>query len=160
LVQHINPAGSTSEFPGRRFAIIVSTYHELVTDRLREGAIQTLRDHRIADELIDIVRVPGAWELALAASEALKTGRYAGVICLGAVIRGETTHDQHINRFVSHALGQLSLDTGIPVGFGLLTCQSFQQAHERAGGKVGNKGQEAALAMLEMVHLCDRLQQQ
>jgi len=129
----------------------------MITGKLLDGAIETLRDHKISEEKIDVVRAPGAWELALAAKQVVETGRYAGVVCLGAVIRGETTHDQHINRFVSQAIGQLSLDSGLPVAFGLLTCNTLEQAHERAGGKVGNKGNEATLAMLEMVCLSDRI---
>ena len=81
------------------------------------------------------------------------------VLCLGLVLTGETTHDQHINRFVSQAVGELSLQSGVPIAFGLLTCNTFEQAHERSGGKVGNKGHEATQAMLEMVHLCDRMQE-
>ena len=109
-----------------------------------------------ADHL-DVVRVPGAWEICLATKQLAATGRYAGLICLGAVVRGETTHDQHINRFVSQAIGQLSLEFNLPIGFGVLTCNSFQQAQERSGGSVGNKGHEAALAMLEMVQLAGQV---
>lgn len=156
MVNEINPAGEKADFTGKRFAVIVSSYNDMITGKLRDGAIETLRDHHIADEKIDVVRVPGAWELALGAKHAVDTGLYAGIVCLGAVIRGETTHDQHINRFVSQAIGQLSLDSGIPVAFGLLTCKSFEQAHDRSGGKVGNKGHEATQAMLEMVDLFDR----
>ncbi len=159
MVNEINPLDSSPDWTGRQFAIIVSSYNEMITGKLSEAAIETLRQKGIADNRIDLVRVPGAWELALAARHVAQSQRYAGVVCLGAVIRGATTHDQHINRFVSQAIGQLSLETGIPIAFGLLTCQTFEQAHERAGGKVGNKGQEATLAMLEMVHLCDQLRQ-
>ena len=128
-----------------------------MTGNLLEGALQTLREHRVPDEKIDVARVPGAWEICLATRQLAATGRYAGLICLGAVIRGETSHDQHINRFVSGSIGQLSLEFNLPIAFGVLTCNSFQQAHERAGGSVGNKGHEAALAMLEMVRLADAI---
>ncbi len=114
--------------------------------------------HDVAADHIDVIRVPGAWELALATQAALGHARYDGIVTLGAVIRGETTHDQYINRFVSQSLGQLSLESGVPIGFGLLTCNSLQQAQARSGGAVGNKGQEAAQAMLEMVCLLDSLE--
>ena len=159
LVIEINQPDAAFEYGNSRFAIIVSSYNEMVTGKLRDGAIETLQDCQIPSEKIDVIQVPGAWELALGAKLALASQRYAGMVCLGAVIRGETTHDQHINRFVSNALGQLSLETGVPIGFGLLTCNSFEQAHDRSGGKVGNKGHEATAAMLEMVRLSHLMQQ-
>lgn len=159
LINEIRPDTQSVDYSGKRFAIVVSTYNEMITGKLVEGALETLRDHQVADERIDVLWVPGAWELALGAKQAVAVDRYTGIVCLGAVIRGETTHDQHINRFVSMALGELSLDSGIPIAFGLLTCNTFEQAHARAGGKVGNKGHEATTAMLEMVHLSERLNQ-
>ena len=155
MVNEINPSDAAADFAGKQFAVIVSRYNEMITGRLLDGAVETLRDHQVADQRIDVVRVPGAWELSLAAKQLANSGRYAGLVCLGAVIRGETTHDQHINRFVSQSLGQLSLDFNLPIAFGLLTCNTFEQAHERAGGKVGNKGHEATLAMLEMARLTE-----
>ena len=131
----------------------------MISGKLLDGAVETLRQHKIDDSHIDVIRVPGAWELALATKKVVDRNRYAGIVCLGVVIRGETTHDQHINRFVSNAIGQLSLESGVPIGFGVLTCNSMEQAQDRSGGRVGNKGNEAAKAMLEMVHLCDRIQQ-
>ena len=156
MIKEINPPGEKTDLTGKHFAVIVSDYNEMITDKLRDGAIETLREHKIPDKQIELVRVPGAWELALGAKHAVSTNRYAGIVCLGAVIRGETSHDQHISRFVSQALGQLSLDAGIPIAFGLLTCNTFEQAHDRSGGKVGNKGNEAALAMLAMVDLYEK----
>jgi 6,7-dimethyl-8-ribityllumazine synthase len=97
--------------------------------------------------------VPGAWEIPIAAQRMASSGSYAAVICLGAVIRGETSHDQHINRSVSHAITRLSIDANIPVLFGVLTCETMEQAIHRAGGNVGNKGAEAAEAALQMVGL-------
>lgn len=140
-----------------RFAIVVSRYNDMVTGRLVDGALQTLADAGVADHSIHVAWVPGAWELPLVAQRMAQSGRYAAVLCLGAVIRGETTHDQHINRAVSTSLAQISLDSGIPVLFGLLTCNSLEQALNRAGGAVGNKGQECAQAALEMVRLLDKL---
>lgn len=140
-----------------RFAIVVSRYNESITEKLLDGAVEQLRAAGIADPSIDVARVPGAWEIPLAAQRMARSGKYRAVCCLGAVIRGETTHDQHINRQVSLSLGQLSLETGIPVLFGVLTCNSLEQAIHRAGGNVGNKGQECAAAALEMVALLDLL---
>ncbi|MCA9269207.1 MAG: 6,7-dimethyl-8-ribityllumazine synthase, partial [Planctomycetales bacterium] len=106
---------------------------------------------------IDIVWTPGAWELPLAAARLARSGQYAALVCLGAVIRGETTHDEHINRQVSLSLGQLALETGVPVAFGVLTCNTLEQAIHRAGGNVGNKGVEAAQAAIEMANLLPQL---
>ena len=117
-----------------------------------EGAVATLESHDVAPNSIDIYWVPGAWEIPLIAKRCAARD-YAAVICLGCVIRGETTHDQHINRQVSHSLGQLSLNSEIPMAFGLLTCNSLDQAIHRSGGNVGNKGVECAEAALEMVAL-------
>lgn len=145
------------DLAGKRFAIIVSTYHDSVTENLLQGARQTLLDHGATAEAIDVLRVPGAWELALGSKVAAETGAYQGLISLGAVVRGETTHDQYINRFVSDALGQLSLQHNLPLGFGLLTCNTLEQAMARSGGAVGNKGNEAALAMIGMVGFLETL---
>ncbi len=142
---------------GARFAVAVSRYNETITQRLLDGAIQTLRDHGVVDDAIDVVWVPGAWELPLVVQRLAASNRYAAVLCLGAVIRGETTHDQHINRQVSLSLGQTALATGVPVLFGVLTCNSLEQAIHRSGGNVGNKGNECAQAALEMVNLLKRL---
>lgn len=142
---------------GRTFAIVVSRYNESITGKLLQGALQTLRAAGVDDESITIAWVPGAWEIPLAAQRLACSRRFAAVLCLGAVIRGETTHDQHINRQVSLSLGQLSLDTGIPIAFGVLTCNSLEQAIHRAGGNVGNKGIECASAALEMVTLLEQI---
>lgn len=133
--------------------IAVSTYNANITNRLLQGALKTLGDASFGQERIQIAHVPGAWELPLAAQQFAQREDVLGVIALGAVIRGETSHDQHINRAVSHALMQIMLATGKPVGFGLLTCNSMEQAIHRAGGNVGNKGEETAQAVLEMLRL-------
>ena len=140
-----------------RFAIAVARYNESITSKLLSGAIETLKQHQVSDDHIDVVWVPGAWELPLIVDRLANSRSYAAVLCLGAVIRGETTHDQHINRQVSLSLGKTSLATGIPVLFGVLTCNSLEQALNRAGGNVGNKGAECAEAALEMVSLLRRL---
>ena len=139
------------------FAIVVSRYNESITSKLLRGALDTLLKHGVGDDRITVAWVPGAWEIPLVADRLAKSGRYAAVLCLGAVIRGETTHDQHINRRVSTSLGETSLSTGVPVLFGVLTCNSLEQAINRAGGSVGNKGVECAEAALEMVSLLREL---
>jgi 6,7-dimethyl-8-ribityllumazine synthase len=140
-----------------RFAIVVSKYNDSITSKLLTGALETLASHGVAEDARDVVWVPGAWEIPLVADRLAKTNRYAAVICLGAVIRGETTHDQHINRHVSISLGKTSLECGLPVLMGVLTCNSLEQAINRSGGAVGNKGVECAEAALEMVSLLRRL---
>jgi 6,7-dimethyl-8-ribityllumazine synthase len=140
-----------------KYAIVVSRYNDNITTKLLDGAIATLKQHGIADESIDVAWVPGAWEIPLIAERMAESESYAAVICLGAVIKGETTHDEHINRQVSMALGQLALDVGLPVVFGVLTCNTMEQAIHRAGGNVGNKGIECAEAALRMVSLLGKL---
>lgn len=142
---------------GRHFAIVVSRYNESITRSLLNGALATFRENGVGDSQLEVVWVPGAWELPLIVQKLAASGRYAAIVCLGAVIRGETTHDQHINRQVSLSLGDLSLRSGIPIAFGLLTCNSVEQAINRAGGSHGNKGRECALAALEMADLIPRL---
>jgi 6,7-dimethyl-8-ribityllumazine synthase len=136
---------------------VVSRYNESITAKLLKGAIDTLAENGVSDASIDVAWVPGAFEIPLVADRMAKSGRYVAVICLGAVIRGETTHDQHINRAVSVGLGEAGLHSGVPVLFGVLTCDSLEQAIHRSGGNVGNKGSECALAALEMVNLLTKL---
>lgn len=140
-----------------RFAVVVSRYNEHVTSKLLAGAIGTLEAGGVASGDIDVAWVPGAWEIPLATQQMAASGRYVAVLCLGAVIKGETTHDEHINRQVSASLGQIALETGLPVLFGVLTCNTVEQAIHRAGGNAGNKGEEAARAALEMVRLLQKL---
>ena len=136
-----------------RFAIVVSEWSRDVTGKLLEGAVAAFRARGIADEQIDVAWVPGSWEIPLVAQRFAQSGNYAAIVCLGAVIRGETTHDEHINRGMSLALSQIGLASNLPVLFGVLTCQSRDQALARAGGSVGNKGAECAEAALQMVGL-------
>jgi 6,7-dimethyl-8-ribityllumazine synthase len=146
--------GRTGPLEGKRLAIVVSRYNETITEKLLLAAIEKLREHGFKDEQIDIYRVPGAWEITLAAKQALEST--SAVICLGAVIRGETTHDVHINTTVSAQLGQLMMESGKPVAFGVLTCNNLEQAIQRSGGSVGNKGCEAVDSAVEMLRLIDR----
>jgi 6,7-dimethyl-8-ribityllumazine synthase len=148
--------GERSAVDGR-YAIVVSRYNESITRKLLDGAVATLTSHGVSDEAIDVAWVPGAWEIPVVASRVARSGRFVAVLCLGAVIRGETTHDQHINRQVSLSLGRIALDSGIPVLFGVLTCSSLEQAIHRAGGNVGNKGVECAEAALETASLLRKL---
>jgi len=141
----------------KRYAIIVARYNATITDKLLDGAVQTLLQAGVADDCIDVFPVPGAWEIPVVVRHLIFSGRYSAVICLGAVIRGETTHDEHINRQVSLSLGALSLWTGLPILFGVLTVQNLEQALQRAGGTQGNKGAECAAAALEMVGLLPKI---
>ena len=146
-------------FDGKRgiangqYAIVVSRYNDSITQRLLDGALESLQASGVADDDIQVAWVPGAWELPVVAARFASCGKIDAVICLGAVIRGETTHDQYINRQVASSLGQLSLQYDLPVLFGLLTCETMEQAIHRAGGNVGNKGVETAEAAVEMVNV-------
>jgi 6,7-dimethyl-8-ribityllumazine synthase len=142
-----------------RWGIVVSRYNESITGRLLEGAIETLTARGVAADAIDVAWVPGAFELPLVADRLAGSRQYVAVLVLGAVIRGETTHDQHINRAVSMALMDAGLRSGVPVLFGLLTCDTLEQAIHRAGGNMGSKGSECAEAALEMVSLMRQLPQ-
>lgn len=152
MQEHANALKALSGLQSQ-VAIVVSTYNASITEKLLTGAIETLQSAGINREKILVSRVPGAWELPLAAKWLADLSTVGAVITLGAVIRGETTHDQHINRAVSLALMELMQSTGKPVAFGLLTCNSLEQAIHRAGGDVGNKGEEAANAALSMLAL-------
>ncbi len=149
--------GDTQHAKGR-YAIVVSRYNESITQKLLTGAQETLASREIPPESISVVWVPGAWEIPLIAKILAQSDSYAAILCLGCVIRGETTHDQHINQQVSRSLGQLSVEYQVPVAFGLLTCNTLEQAIHRSGGNVGNKGIECAEAALEMVSIVQQLQ--
>ncbi len=143
---------------GSRVAIVVSSYHRNITGKLLDGATETLNGVGISNDDIFTAWVPGSWEIPLAAQRLLETDKWDAVICLGCVIRGETTHDQHINTTISNALGMISLDYSKPVAFGVLTCNTLQQAEARCGGAVGNKGIEAAEAVLHMLALFEEIE--
>jgi 6,7-dimethyl-8-ribityllumazine synthase len=143
--------------PDDRYAIVVAQWNQSVTGVLLEGAVETLRAAGVPDDQIDVAWVPGSWEIPLVAQRFAEGGAHAAVICLGVVVRGETSHDQHINRGVSLAISQISLQFDMPVLFGILTCESMEQAVDRAGGAHGNKGSECAEAALHMVGLLKNL---
>jgi 6,7-dimethyl-8-ribityllumazine synthase len=142
--------------PSGRLAIVVSRYNESITSKLLDGAVATLTRHGVADDAIDVFWVPGAFEIPTIAEALAGSGQYAAVLCLGAVIRGETTHDQHINRAVSATLAEIGVRQKLPVLFGILTCDTVEQAINRAGGTMGNKGSECAEAALRMIDLLSR----
>jgi 6,7-dimethyl-8-ribityllumazine synthase len=143
--------------PDDRFGIVVARWNEAITKKLLDGALATLARHGVADDAVDVAWVPGSFEIPLAAQRMAASGEYVAVLCLGAVIRGETSHDQHINRAVSLAMTQIALTTNVPVLFGVLTCETMEQAIHRAGGNVGNKGVECAEAALHMAGLLKNL---
>lgn len=152
-MSHASPENIVSQAPpDSRFGIVCSRWNSEITDRLLEGARQTLREAGVAASEIIAVRVPGAFELPVMASQLAKNERLAGVICLGVVIKGDTDHDIYINTSVANALQSIAIETGCPVSFGLLTCQTRDQALARAGGEAGHKGVEAAQAAIEMAH--------
>jgi 6,7-dimethyl-8-ribityllumazine synthase len=140
-----------------RVAIVVSRFNQSITQKLVDGALSTLRERGLAESQIDIAWVPGAFEIPVVANRLASSSQYQAVLCLGAVIRGETTHDQHINRAVSLGLMKAGMRTGVPVLFGILTCDTLEQAIHRSGGNVGNKGSECAEAALEMIDLLAKL---
>jgi 6,7-dimethyl-8-ribityllumazine synthase len=142
---------------GRRFAVLASRFNEVITQRLVDGALDALVKHGAVFEDVDIVWVPGAWELPAAARRLLVTERYDAVVAVGAVIRGETPHFEYVAGEASRGLADASAEFDTPIGFGLLTCDNMAQAEARAGGEHGNKGWEAALAALEMVDLFTQL---
>ena len=141
---------------GRRVCVIVSQFNVMVTERLLEGALESLAEDGVSPADIDVLRVPGAWEIAPAASRAVGRG-YDAIVALGAVVRGETAHFDYLCRTVTDGLSRLQERTGIPVGFGIITADNLSQALERSGGQVGNLGQQAARAALEMADLFRRL---
>ncbi len=150
-------SGRLLAHPEDRYAIVVSRFNELVTERLKEGAVDTLLRHGGSLDQFDIVRVPGSFELPIVADRLASSGTYAAVIALGSVIQGETTHHDYINHAVAQALTQSGQKSGCPVLFGVLTCSTMDQALNRAGGKAGNKGHEAALAAIETVDVLRQL---
>ncbi len=149
--------GNLDSRSSHRFALVVARFNDVVTRKLLDGAVATLSENGVSDDAIDVAWVPGSFEIPLAANRLAGSGRYAAVIGLGAVVQGETLHHEYINAQVSRAIMQISLQTGVPVLFGVLTTRNMQQALDRAGGSTGNKGSEAALAALEMVSLLKTL---
>lgn len=143
--------------PSGRFGLVAARFNDVIVERLVAGAVEALRRHGVAEDAIDLVRVPGSFEIPLLAQRLAKSGSYAAVICLGAIIRGDTDHFDHVAGGAVSGIAQAALSTGIPVIFGVLTCDTMDQAINRAGGKAGNKGFEAAVTAIEMVNLLKQL---
>lgn len=142
---------------GLRFALVVSRFNEALTSRLESGAVDCLQRHGAADEDITIYRVPGAWEIPFVASRLAASGHIDAVVCLGALVRGGTAHFDLIAAEVAKGIAQSAMGSGVPMTFGVITAENLEQAVERAGTKMGNKGWEAALAAVEMARLFEGL---
>ena len=142
---------------GFRFAIVASRFNDFISSRLVEGATDALKRHGVNEEKVSLVKVPGSFEIPVTAKKLVKSGNYDAVICLGAVIRGATPHFDYVAAEVSKGIANVALESEIPVTFGVLTTDNLEQAIERAGSKVGNKGWDAALAAMEMVNLFEEL---
>jgi 6,7-dimethyl-8-ribityllumazine synthase len=141
---------------GKRFGVVNSRFNEFITQKLLDGALDTLLRHGVKEEEIEVVWVPGAFEIPYAAKKMAESGKYDSVICLGAVIRGDTPHFNYISSEVTKGVAQTSLTTGVPTIYGLITADTLEQAIERAGTKV-NKGRDAALSAIEMVSLFSQI---
>ncbi len=142
---------------GLRFALVISRFNSFVTDKLMEGALDALKRSGVETDDILVVRVPGAFEIPLAARKLACSGKYDGVVCLGAIIKGETPHWDYLGQAVSQAIARAALDTGVPVSFGVLTTETREAALQRAGDRGDNKGYDAAFATVEMANLFRRM---
>lgn len=140
-----------------KFGIVAARFNEFIVSKLVGGALDTLHRHETADSDIDVAWVPGAFEIPLAAKKMAESGKYDAVLCLGAVIRGSTTHYDYVCNEVSKGVAQVGLQTGVPTIFGVVTTENIEQAIERAGTKAGNKGADAAMAAMEMASLLGKL---
>lgn len=153
----MNEIRGSFEARGRRFAVVAGRFNELVTSKLLEGALDGLRAHGVGEEDLVVAWVPGAFELPLVARRLAESGTYDAVVCLGAVIRGDTAHFDHVAGQAAAGIRAAAEDTGVPVIFGVLTTDTLEQAIDRAGGKHGNKGWDAAMAAMETASVLDRL---
>jgi 6,7-dimethyl-8-ribityllumazine synthase len=147
----------TLEARGRRFGVVVSRFNEVVTSRLLEGALSALHRHGLADDDVEVAWTPGAFELPLTARRLAASERFDAIVCLGTVIRGETAHFDYVAAECARGIQQVALETDVPCIFGVLTTETLEQALDRAGGKHGNKGWDAATAAMEMAGLLDDL---
>jgi 6,7-dimethyl-8-ribityllumazine synthase len=139
------------------YAIVVSRFNDFITGKLLEGAIDCLKRHGASEEQISVIWVPGACEITMAAKKAAMSKKYVGVLCLGAVIRGQTCHYDYVCQQVVRGIGQINYDTDVPAIFGVLTCDTLEQAIERAGSKRGNAGADAAITAIEMANVIEQL---
>lgn len=145
--------GSLTKGEGLRFAVVVARFNEVVTKLLLEGALETFRKYSVKEEDVDVIWVPGSFEIGVVAQRLGKSGRYHAVLCIGAVIRGDTTHYDAVANSAASGVLSAGINSGVPCIFGVLTCEDMDQALNRAGGKAGNKGAEAALTAIEMASL-------
>lgn len=139
------------------YAIVVSRFNEFITSRLLSGSIDCLQRHGAADEQITVIWVPGACEITIAAKKLALSGKYAAVLCLGAVIRGQTGHYEYVCQQVARGIAQINYDTGVPTTFAVLTCDTLEQAVERAGTKMGNAGADAAMTAMETINVLEQI---
>lgn len=142
---------------GKKFGVVVSRFNEFLSSKLVEGAIDTLEQHGVQENSIDIVWVPGSFEIPIIAQKIARSKKYDAVICLGTIIRGDTPHFDYIASEVAKGVSKVSLDTGVPCVFGIITADNLEQAIERTGTKQGNKGRDAALSAIEMANLLEKL---
>jgi 6,7-dimethyl-8-ribityllumazine synthase len=154
---HVRTIEGRLEAKGLKLALVASRFNDFIVDRLVGGAVDYLVRHGAEREDLTLVRIPGAFEMPLVAKRLAASGKYDGIVCLGAVIRGSTPHFDYVSAEVSKGLAAVSLDHGVPVGFGVLTTDTLEQAIERAGSKAGNKGVEAAAATLETIRVLGQL---
>jgi 6,7-dimethyl-8-ribityllumazine synthase len=143
--------------PPGRFVLVAARFNSAIVEPLVAGALDALKRHGVDDAAVDVVRVPGSFEIPLVAQRLASSGKFAAVICLGAVIRGDTDHYDHVAGQATAGVARAALDTGVPIIYGVLTCDTLEQAMNRAGAKAGNKGFEAALTAIEMVNLLRQL---
>jgi 6,7-dimethyl-8-ribityllumazine synthase len=154
---HVKTVEGLLEAKGLKVAIVASRFNDFIVDKLVGGAVDALTRHGASREDITLVRIPGAFEMPLVAKKLAASGKFDGLVCLGAVIRGATPHFDFVANECAKGLAQVSLEYGIPLGFGVLTTDNLEQAIERAGSKAGNKGVDAAMAMLETARVCAQL---
>lgn len=154
---HIQTIEGRLEAKGVKVALVAARFNDFIVDRLISGAVDYLTRHGMDREDMTLVRLPGAFEMPVVVRKLAQSGKYDGIICLGAVIRGSTPHFDFVANECAKGLAQVSLETNLPVGFGVLTCDTLEQAIERAGSKAGNKGVEAASAVLETIRVMEQL---
>lgn len=145
--------GSITKTEGLHFAVVAARFNDIITKPLVEGALEAFRRYSVREEDIDVIWVPGSFEIPLVAQTVAKSGKYHAVLCIGAVVRGSTTHYEAVANSAASGVVSASLNSGVPCIFGILTCENMEQALDRAGGKVGNKGAEAAVTAIEMASL-------
>jgi len=151
MAQYIE--GSLHQGAKYRIALVISRFNSFITERLLEGALDALQRHGVNPDSCQVYRIPGAFEIPLVAKKLAKSGKFDGIICLGAVIKGDTPHFDYVSAEVSKGIAQTSLETELPISFGILTTNNVEQAIERAGTKAGNKGWDAAVSLLETIDL-------